>query len=261
MIRGAEIDMDAFKEWLELHFVQALLLTLAGVVLGWLLGRWRRYRQWRRVAHGDAREVIAIEQMLVSEQPDGRVTMRIRSLGAAPLERVLPNPAAHDAFLHRARATLSTNPLISMRDNVGSYLLYLLTPWVCGLCRSGPFPHDEWVMAPVCEPGILSAHQATTILLVRRADLMRFLDWEWCKTLHVEHGSDGARILTIWLMAREFQRQLTEIKQLRQAGKRTTYVETMYLLDLGLDLQELDLPTRPVPWERFAKVLKELKLS
>jgi hypothetical protein len=34
----------------------------------------------------------------------------------------------------------------------------------------------------------------------------------------------------------------------------------MYVLDLGLDTQELDLPTRPVPWDRFADVLKKLKL-
>jgi hypothetical protein len=253
--------MEGLEKWLESHYVQALIFTLCGMVLGWLLAWWRRYRQWRRVAAGDAREVVAVEQMLVTEQPDGRVTMRIRSLGAAPLDRVLPNPAAHDAFLHRARATLSTDPLISMKDATGSYLLYLLTPWVCGLCRAGPFPHELWVMAPACEPGILSAHQATTVLLVRQADLVRFVDWEFCKAVQVEHGSDGARILTLWHMAREFNRQFAEFKRLRAAGKRTTYVETMYLLDLGIDTNELDLPTHPVPWDRFAKVLKELKLT
>jgi len=62
-------------------------------------------------------------------------------------------------------------------------------------------------------------------------------------------------------MAREFTRQLGEVERLRAAGKRTLYVETMYLLDLGLDVQEVDRPTRPVPWTRFAKVLKELKLE
>jgi len=256
-----ERAMEGFKEWLQLHFVQGLLLTLLGLVIGWLLGRWRRYRQLRRVTGGDAREVMAVEQILVKEQGDGRVTMRIRSCGAAPLHSVLPNPVAHDAFLQRAEATMSTDPLISMKDAIGSYLLYLLTPWVCGMCRGGPFPHDVWVMAPVCEPGLLSAHQATTIILVRQADLERCVDWEWCKTLQVEHGGDGARILTLWHMAREFTRQLDDVRRLREAGKRTTYVETMYLLDLGLDTQEVDVPTRPVPWERFAKVLKELRLG
>src|SRR5262249_55181972 len=198
---------------------------------------------------------------LIRERPDGRTTMRIRSCGSAPLASLLPNPAAHDAFLARASATKPAAPLISMADPMGSFLLYLLTPWVCGLARRGPFAHDGWVMAPACEPGLLSAHQSTTVLLIRRADLRRFLDWGWCLRLEVEHGSDGARVLTLWHMAREFEAQLAEVKRLRDAGQRSTYAETMYVLDLALDTEEVDLPTRPVPWGRFAAVLAELGLS
>jgi hypothetical protein len=62
-------------------------------------------------------------------------------------------------------------------------------------------------------------------------------------------------------MAREFERQLAEVNRLRAAGKSAAYVETMYLLDLGLDTEEVDLRTKPVPWERFASVLKRLGLS
>ena len=97
-----------------------------------------------------------------------------------------------------------------MKDQMGSYLLYLLTPWVCGMVRHGTFRHDAWVMAPVCEPGTLSMHQSSTIILVRQADLARFRDWQACKQMHVEHGSDGARILTLWHMAREFDRQMSD---------------------------------------------------
>jgi hypothetical protein len=257
--------MNDIKDWiLELwkeHFVQGILLTLLGLVLGWLLGRFRRYRLRRQAEGGDAREVVAIEKILIRDYPDGNAIMRIRSCGSAPLQAVLTNPVALDAFLERAAATTATNPLISMKDPMGSFLLYLLTPWVCGMTRAGPFRHDVWVMAPVCEPGLLSAHQSTTVVLIRQADLKRFQDWEACKTMHVEHSSDGARILTLWHMAREFERQLAEVKQFRAAGKRTTYVETMYILDLGLDTEEAALPTKAVPWERFAPVLKQLKLS
>jgi hypothetical protein len=257
--------MEILNEILNLiktnHFVHGILLTLCGLVIGWILGYWRRYRQMRRVYGGDAREVVAIEQILVKEQNDGRVTMRIRSAGSAGMHTVLPNQVAHDALLKRAKATTPLNPMIDLRDQMGSYLLYLLTPWVCGMTRQGAFAHDVWVMAPVCEPGILSAHQSTTILLVRQADLKRFLDWEFCKALHVEHGNDGARILTLWHMAHEFERQLTEVKRFKDAGKPSTFVETMYLLDLGLDTAEFPIPTKPVHWARFSPILKELKLS
>jgi hypothetical protein len=174
---------------------------------------------------------------------------------------VLVNPVAQDAFLARSEATTSTNPLVALDDPMGSYLLYLLTPWVCGLARGGRFPHDVWVMAPVCEPGLLSAHQSNTVILIRREDLGRFLEWDSCKRMHVEHGSDGARILTLWHMAREFERQLAEVRRLKEAGKRSLYAETMYLLDLALDTEEVPLPTKPVPWDRFAPVLKKLGLA
>jgi hypothetical protein len=253
--------LDWLAEWRHNHLVQGLLLTLLGVVVGWLLGWWRRHRLLRAIYAGSAREVVAVEQVLVKDQPGGPTTLRIRACGAAPVRSVLANPVAHDAFLARSDAATPTNPLVDLHDPMGSYLLYLLTPWVCGLCRGGRFPHDVWVMAPVCEPGLLSAHHSTTVILVRREDLRRFPDWEACRQMHVEHGSDGARILTLWHMAREFERQLAEVQRLKAAGKRSLYAETMYLLDLGLDTDEVPLPTKPVPWERFAPVLKELGLA
>jgi hypothetical protein len=253
--------VENIRELLRSHLVQGLLLTLAGVILGWLLAWWRRRRLLRQVEAGSARDMVAIEQMLVKDHSDGRTTLRIRSCGAAPLKTVLTNPVAYEAFMARSEATTPTDTLISMKDQMGSYLLYLLTPWVCGMVRSGPCPHALCVMAPVCEPGILSAHQATTIVLIREQNLKRFLDWEWCKQVYVEHGSDGARVLTLWHMAREFEKQMAEVQRLRQAGQRTTYVETMYLLDLGLDMEEVNLPTRPIPWERFTPVLRELGLG
>jgi hypothetical protein len=248
-------------EWLHGHIIPSLILTAVGLALGWLLGWWRRHRLLRQIIHGSARDMVAIEQMLVKDHEDGHTTMRIRSCGAAPLKTILTNPVAHDAFLRRSEATTPTNPLISMHDQMGSYLLYLLTPWVCGMVRRGHFPHDVWVMAPVCEASSLSAHQATTVLLVRREDLGRFLEWDRCKDMHVEHGSDGARLLTLWQMAREFEKQHAEVMRLKAAGQRSTFVETMYVLDLGLDTEEVALPTKPVPWERFTPVLKKLGLG
>jgi len=257
--------MDEFLDWLrnwrQNSILQGLALAILGVLLGWLLGWWRRYRLVRQILSGSDREMIAIEQILIKDRPDGTTTMRIRACGSAPLRTVLINPVAHDAFMARAQATTPTNTLISMTDRMGSYLLYLLTPWVCGMTRQGPFRHDLWAMAPVCEPSLLSAHQSTTVILIRREDLRRFLDWDLCKQFQVEHGSDGARILTLCQMARDFEKQLAEVTRLKQAGKPSTTVETMYILDLALDTDEVSIATKPVPWERFTPVLHKLGLS
>lgn len=243
------------------HVVSGIAFTLLGLIVGWFLGYWRRHRLKKQVAGGDIRELLIVEQVLLKEQPDGRTTLRIRSLGSAPLATVLTNPIAHDAFVRRSKATKPTDTLIDMRDQMGSYLLHLLQPWVCGLARIGPYAHDLWIMAPVCEPGQLSHFQSTTVVLTRQADLKRFLDWDFCKRIQVEHGSDGARVLTLWHMARELEKQFAEVTRLRAEGKPTKFVETMYLLDLGLDREEYPLPTKPVPWSRFAPILKELGLN
>jgi hypothetical protein len=252
--------LDKAETLLEHHAVQGMLFTLLGLAMGWLLGRWRRFRLRRRIVGGDAREVVAIDQVIVCDYPDGRTAMRKRAYGSASLQLVLPNPVAHDTFLRRALRTTAENPLIDLKDRMGSYLLYLLTPWVCGMVRQGTGRHHTWIMAPVCEPGVLSSNQSSIIVLIRREDLARFRDWEACRSMQVEHGSDGARILTLWHMAREFDRQMGELQEVKRSGKRSIFVETMYLLDLALDCDVQDLPTKPVPWERFAPTLKALKL-
>jgi hypothetical protein len=75
--------------------------------------------------------------------------------------------------------------------------------------------------------------------------------------MHVEHRSHGERILTLKRMAEEFDRQHALVQQRRAAGRRSNYEETMYILDLGLDTQAVDLPTLPVPWDRFEAMLTE----
>lgn len=228
-----------------------------GIMVGWLLAFWRRYRQRRMAERGEAREVLTLEKILLEQSPDGRQIMRIRSCGRDPIEDVFPNPAARDAFLGRVGDTKAQNPLVSMEDKLGSYLLQELAIWVCGQVGERDFPHDLWVMAPVYETGTLylGGHLSSTILLVRHTDLARFRNWEDCKVIQVEHRSHGERILTLMHMAAEFDRQHALVQNRRAEAKRSTYEETMYILDLGLDTRSFDLPAVPVPWERFEALL------
>jgi hypothetical protein len=116
-------------------------------------------------------------------------------------------------------------------------------------------------MAPVFERGALylGGHFLSTVLLIRRDDLLRFRNWESCSHIQVEHASHGERVLTLMHMAAEYDRQAAAIAGRRAAGRRSNYEETMYILDLGLDIQSADLPSKPVPWERFEAMLKEMK--
>jgi hypothetical protein len=62
-------------------------------------------------------------------------------------------------------------------------------------------------------------------------------------------------------LARRFGTEQAKIAGLRREGKRTRYIETMYILDLGLDNRSAAVPLKSVPWGRFEDVLKSLNLE
>ncbi len=238
-------------------------IFLLGVTAGRLWGMWRRYRQLKMAERGESDEVVTIEKILIDRCDDGTEVLRIRSCGRDPVETVFPNIAARDEFQARAAATKLTAPLVSMEGKMGSYLLQELAIWVCGQLRERTFPHDVWIMAPVFERGALylGGHFLSTVLLVRRGDLMRFRNWADCASIRVEHATHGERILTLLSMAKEFESQAAAVASRRAARRKSNYEETMYILDLGLDTKTADLPSKPVPWERFDTTLKMLGIE
>lgn len=136
-----------------------------------------------------------------------------------------------------------------------------LTGFVCDRTANAPFEHDLYVMAPCCEPKELSRHQPISIILIRKKHLLMFRDWKDVRMVKVEHSNEGARILTLMQMALRFDAEQERISLMRAEGKRVTYEETMYLLDLALDDRTASLPIKPIPWGRFEKVLLSLNLE
>jgi hypothetical protein len=236
---------------------------ILGVLAGRLWAKWRRFRQLKTAERGVSEDVVTIEKILLDRRPDGTLVMRIRSCGRDPIETVFPNAAARDDFQSRTGATTMVRPLISMDGKMGSYLLQELAIWVCGQLRERGFRHDVWVMAPVYERGALylGGHFLSTVLLIRRDDLLRFREWDEVAAIEVEHASHGERVLTLMTMAAEFERQEAAIAARRAAGRRANFEETMYILDLGLDTQSADLPSKTVPWKRFELTLRNLEIE
>jgi hypothetical protein len=148
-----------------------------------------------------------------------------------------------------------------MEGAEGSYLLETLTGFVCDRAANAPFDHDLYVMAPCCEPPELAQHQPITLLLIAVSDLAVFESWPECRHVRVEHGSDGARVLTLMALAQRYRAEQEKLAKLRQAGQRTRYVETMYVLDLALDRRCASVTTREIPWGRFENVLRQMNLE
>jgi len=245
--------------------VSVLLGLLVGGLITWMFARWKRFRQRQSILCGDARDTVVLNLHLIesADGPSGRVpaALRIRAVGQAQLDRVVPNGHLAAILSKRAFAVTPRDTLISMDGAEGSFLLETLTNFVCDRVANGPFEHDLYVMAPCCEPAALAEHQPITIVLIRKSDLALFETWPACRDVRVEHGSDGARVLTLMEMARRFRSEQEKIAALRAAGQRTMHAETMYVLDLALDRRSAPIPVKPVPWGRFEKVLREMNLE
>jgi hypothetical protein len=243
-----------------LRILATTIFFVMGIVAGRFWAMLRRRRQLKMAERGESQDVVTIEKIILDRRPDGCEVLRIRSCGRDPVETVFPNSAARDEFQARAARTTGVAPLVSMDGKMGSYLLQELAIWACGQLRESSCGHDVWVMAPVYERGALylGGHFLSTVLLIRRDDLLRFRDWEDCSTIQVEHTSHGERVLTLMSMASEFERQAVAVEERRAAGLRSKYEETMYVLDLGLDTRSADLPAKPVAWDRFDATLKQL---
>lgn len=243
-----------------------------GGLSSWLVGRWRRMRERRCILRGDARDTVVIEHHIVERgevsdpQQSSRMrpvptSLRIRALGQSELNRVVPNGHLAAHLLDRAFNVTPRQTLISMEGIEGSYLLETLTGFVGDRVGNQSFEHDVYVMVPCCEPREMSQHQPIVLILIAAADLPLFTEWSDCRGTQVEHGSDGARILTLMEMARRYREEQSHIAQLRREGKRTQYVETMYNLDLALDCRTSPTPIKPIPWGRFESVLKAMGLE
>jgi hypothetical protein len=248
--------------------IGVFLGLIVGGLITFFLGRWRMYKQKNRIFHGDARDTIVIHHHLVEPASLGECgelpgpgVLRVRTLGQAEMNRVVPNDHLAAVLHHRAMAVTTHNTLISMAGAEGSYLLETLTNFTCDRVANGPFEHDLYVMAPCCEPAELSEHQPITILLISVRDLALFEKWVGCKMVLVEHGSDGSSVLTLMEMAKQFREEQEEIARRRTAGQRTKWVETMYTLDLALDKRTNSIPVKPIPWGRFEHILKKMNLE
>ncbi len=256
---------DLFED-LSRHGAGTVIGVVIGALIGWLSGRWKRYLEHRSILRGDARDTVVIHQHIVERgqalggQP-APATLRIRSLGQAELTRVVPNGHLASELSRRAIQVTPRDTLISMEGKEGSYLLETLTNFVCDRVANAPFEHDLYIMAPCCEPAGLAEHQPIAILLIAVADLALFESWSECRNVQVEHGTDGARVLTLMELARRFRSEQEKIESLRKANQRTMYVETMYVLDLALDRRAASIPVKEVPWGRFEDVLKQMNLE
>jgi hypothetical protein len=257
--------MNGLFDELSRHGIMAVIGAIGGGIVTWFAARWKRRKERLSILRGDARDTIVIQQHIVTATEAGGKkvpsVLRVRPLGQAELSRVVPNGHLAGELSRRAFRVTPKDTLISMDGAEGSFLLETLTNFVCDRVANAPFEHDLYAMAPCCEPAGMAVHQPISILLIPVASLALFENWADCRTMQVEHGTNGMRILTLMELARRFRTEQERLAKLRREGKRTLYEETIYVLDLALDQRTGAIPLKSVPWGRFENILELLNLE
>jgi hypothetical protein len=251
---------------LESRLLGVALGLVVGSAVTWVLTRWRLAQARRSVLRGDARDTVVIEHHVV-ERDDGAngrpvpARLRLRYLGQATLRDVIPNSHLAGELHKRANQVTERNALISMEGATGTYLLETLSGFVCDRVGNAPFEHAFYVMAACREPAKLAHHKPISVILIALSDLELFVSWEAVRRVEVERATDGLRVITLLDLAWRWREEQAKIAECRRAGQSVRHLETMFLLDLALDQRTAPLPTRTVPWSRFAVALTERGLT
>jgi hypothetical protein len=240
---------------LEGRLFGVLLGLTVGTIVAWLTGRWRLSRAKRRLLAGDAGDTLVIEFQMVEQLAEGGYCLRRRYLGMSPVANVIQNPHLLMEFRKRAEEAGRSGWFISMEGAKGTYLLECLAGFVGDRLGNSPLDHDLYVMVPCRDPHQLSHYKSLSVILISKKDLEMFLSWQTVERIQTERSTDAVRLLTLMELANRWQKEQKLISEHRVEGKSTRHLETMFLLDLGINRRSAGIPTRPVPWGRYLQEL------
>jgi hypothetical protein len=142
-------------DWIAQELTTRTAGIIIGLILGalvtWIIARWRRIQEHRKILAGDARDTIVLEHHIVetTESGGGRrpATLRIRAVGQGQLNHVVPNTHLAGELRSRASRVTAQDTLISMAGAEGSFLLETLTGFVCDRVTNAPFEHDLYTLS------------------------------------------------------------------------------------------------------------------
>ncbi|MFN8391279.1 MAG: hypothetical protein U0136_13385 [Bdellovibrionota bacterium] len=239
------------------HVLTAVLTVAVGALVYW----WKMRKEAQRVKDGNDLETIGVERTFIT-RCDGVVSVHTRSCGSAPSSRVFGCEYIQKELSRIIAGMGPANPVVVLAGDVGSFILHQLQGWVSGVVTEVRVDPELWILCLVAEKGDLTGHKTTTAILVPIEDLKYFADWTNCREIFVEHGADGARVISLHIAAKKFLCEEALIAEKRAAGERTKGIEEFFILDLCLLKPHSNkIPTKRVPWSRYGEILTAIGLE
>lgn len=177
-------------EWLTQFEWSLLVPEMLGQAAGFLIAfaaSWfllfrKRVRALEKLRTGDSDDLLFQAHYLLPLS-DGGVQLVFRSVAQArTVEDAYDNQMARDVLRKLADETTLRAPILPTSGRIGFEVLNDAAGLVCGALATSPMERQTWLFCMTCEDRTLVRKQCIRCFLIREADLIRFEDWNWCKT-------------------------------------------------------------------------------
>lgn len=248
------------------------LATLLGLVFGWFLWLRKALVSQKRLKKGETDNVIF--QMHVLQPVSGTrgdVVLLFRNVVAnTTVEDLYENPAARELVRRLAKGTTLHDPVLQTEGSQGFDVLNDAFSHVAGHLAITSFEREVWLFAMTCEDRQMVRRTSVRCFLIRKRDLRRFLDWDWCRDhVQVEKPWHWFRVVALHQIAQQWNAE--KQKRLESGPERATRMPLVDPQDghpriremsVGINTSEVSVgePFR-IPWESHAEELKKMGMD
>jgi hypothetical protein len=210
----------------------------------------RRYNQsLRDLTTGLDTERVLGQLNLLAEQ-DGAFVLRLFNLpGRTTVAKLFETNLATQTYMRQlVRKTTLSNPILPFEGVAGKNALHEIFNHFA--CQLGLWSHPtrDWLFVVTCEDGEFLERKQIRCFFLLEETLLRFLDWEFCKSVQVTSQLHAYRIVALRNIALVYQKQREDIPSMsaRQEGPST--VTQIKIMSAALPATLPRRESSPVDW-------------
>lgn len=174
-----------------------------GILLSWFLIIRRRLQAMGKLESGDSDDILFQAHYLVPLEDD-RVQLLFRNVAPKQtIEQIYDNPAAAKLVRSLGDETSLNQPILPTQGKTGFEILNDAAGWLSGALATSPMHRHSWLFCLTAEDRQVVRKRCVRAFVIRPSDLVRFHDWDWCKTkVTTERPWHWFRIVALHRIAR-----------------------------------------------------------
>lgn len=199
--------IDGFLKLAEQNFATEIFAFLLGAVLvgaySFIARRLRLARDQKRLELGMDTDRVFCQLNLLEPQPDGRFALRLFNLpGSSTVQQLYRTNEATALYVRKlVNKTTLAEPILNFEGQRGKNALHeIFNHFACIL---GSLSHEMrvWLFIATCEDGDYVERKRIRCFLISEADLERFEEWDFAKSVFVFNPIHSFRLIALHKIA------------------------------------------------------------